>query len=133
MIDFDHFKHLNDTRGHAAGDCALQAFVRRVRPMLRTQDLLARTGGEEFMILLPDTSESAGIAAAERVRQAIEVLEVPFETMPIRCTISAGVAQLDTTSGGWEAMMRRADAAMYDAKGHGRNLVAAVCPPDRKE
>jgi diguanylate cyclase (GGDEF)-like protein len=133
MIDFDHFKHLNDTRGHAAGDCALQAFVRRVRPMLRTQDLLARTGGEEFMILLPDTSESAGIAAAERVRQAIEVLEVPFETMPIRFTISAGVAQLDTTSGGWEAMMRRADAAMYDAKGHGRNLVAAVCPPDRKE
>ena len=128
MIDFDRFKHLNDTRGHAAGDCALQAFVCCVRPMLRSQDLFARTGGEEFTILLPETPASAGIAAAERIRQAIEALETPFETGPIRFTISAGVAQLDTTSGGWEGMMRRADAAMYEAKGHGRNLVAAQLP-----
>ena len=125
IIDIDHFKHLNDKRGHAAGDCALQALVREAKPMLRNQDLFARTGGEEFTVLLPDTPASAGIAAAQRVRQAIETLEVPFETGPIKLTVSAGVAQFDPACGGWEGLMRRADAAMYEAKKHGRNSVAA--------
>lgn len=120
LIDIDHFKHLNDTRGHAAGDCALKAFVRKVKTMLRHQDLLARTGGDEFTILLPDASTAAGIAAAERIRKAIEKLEVPFETGSIRFTISAGVAQLDPAQG-WEGMVRCADAAMYEAKERGRN------------
>jgi diguanylate cyclase (GGDEF)-like protein len=101
MIDIDNFKHLNDSRGHAAGDCALQAFSREVKSMLRRPDLLARTGGDEFTILLPDTTSAAGVAAAERVRQAIEALEVPFAGGPIRFTVSAGVAQLDSALGGW--------------------------------
>jgi diguanylate cyclase (GGDEF)-like protein len=126
VLDVDHFKHLNDTRGHAAGDCCLRALVRQVKSMLRENDLLARTGGEEFTILLPETSASAGIVAAERVRQAIESLVVPFDDGPIRFTLCAGVAQFDPTQGGWEVMMRRADSAMYEAKEHGRNL---VCPP----
>jgi diguanylate cyclase (GGDEF)-like protein len=125
VIDIDNFKHLNDTRGHAAGDCALQALVREAKLTLRNQDLFARTGGEEFTVLLPDTPASAGIAAAQRVRQAIETLEVPFETGPIKLTVSAGVAQFDPACGGWEGLMRRADAAMYEAKKHGRNSVAA--------
>jgi diguanylate cyclase (GGDEF)-like protein len=125
VLDIDHFKHLNDTRGHAAGDCALQALVRQVSAMLRGNDLLARTGGEEFTILLPDTSAQAGIVAAERLRQAVEALEIAFEEEPIRLTVSAGVAQLDPSQGGWEAMMRQADTAMYEAKEHGRNSVAA--------
>lgn len=124
VIDIDNFKQLNDTRGHAAGDRALQELVSRAKSALRAQDLFARTGGEEFAILLPDTSGSAGIAAAERVRKAIEQLEVPFETGPIQMTVSAGVAQLDLENGGWEGLMRRADAAMYDAKDHGRNSVS---------
>jgi diguanylate cyclase (GGDEF)-like protein len=125
VIDIDHFKLLNDTRGHAAGDCALRALVHQVKAILRKNDLIARTGGEEFTILLPDTSAAAGELAAERVRQAVEALEVPFEDRPIRVTVSAGVAQLDPTQGTWENMMRRADSAMYQAKEHGRNSVYA--------
>jgi diguanylate cyclase (GGDEF)-like protein len=123
VIDVDHFKHLNDTLGHAAGDCALQAMVRRINTMLRKNDRIARTGGEEFTILLPDTSASAGLLAAERVRQAIEELEIAFDGKPLRFTVSAGVAQFDPALGSWEAMMRRADSAMYQAKEHGRNAV----------
>jgi diguanylate cyclase (GGDEF)-like protein len=123
VLDVDHFKHLNDTHGHAAGDCALQALVHQVKTMLRKNDQIARTGGEEFTILLPDTSAPAGILAAERVRQAVESLEVTFENKPLRFTVSAGVAQFDAGQGNWETMMRRADSAMYEAKEHGRNAV----------
>jgi diguanylate cyclase (GGDEF)-like protein len=126
VLDIDHFKHLNDTRGHAAGDAALQALVHQIKPMMRANDVLARTGGEEFTILLPNTTASAGIMAAERVRQTVEALEIPFEDEPIRFTISAGVAQLDPAQGGWEGMMRRADAAMYEAKENGRNSVRPI-------
>jgi diguanylate cyclase (GGDEF)-like protein len=128
MIDIDNFKHLNDSRGHAAGDCALQAFAREVKAILRRPDLLARTGGDEFSILLPDTPASVGKTAAERVRRAIEALEVPFETGPIKFTVSAGVAELDPAQGNWEEMMQRADEAMYEIKQHGRNSVAAQLP-----
>jgi diguanylate cyclase (GGDEF)-like protein len=126
VLDIDHFKHLNDTRGHAAGDVALQTLVNQIKPMMRANDVLARTGGEEFTILLPNTTASAGIMAAERVRQTVEALEIPFEDEPIRFTVSAGVAQLDPAQGGWEGMMRRADAAMYEAKENGRNSVRPI-------
>jgi diguanylate cyclase (GGDEF)-like protein len=128
VLDVDHFKRLNDTRGHAAGDCALQALVNEVKAMLRVNDVLARTGGEEFTILLPDTSASAGILAAERVRQAIEKLEVLFEGEILKFTVSAGVAQFDPSRETWEHMMRRADSAMYEAKEHGRNAVRPIAP-----
>jgi diguanylate cyclase (GGDEF)-like protein len=130
MIDIDHFKRLNDAWGHAAGDRALQALVRQVQTMLRSQDFFARMGGEEFTILLPDSPVSAGILTAERVRRAIEAVEIPSETAPIKFTVSAGVAQLDPAQGGWEGMMKRADAAMYKAKEHGRNAVAFQLPAD---
>ncbi|MGP8258933.1 MAG: GGDEF domain-containing protein [Acidobacteriaceae bacterium] len=123
VLDIDDFKHINDTLGHAAGDAVLQALVHQIKPMMRVNDVLARTGGEEFTILLPNTTASAGIVAAERVRQSVEALEVPFEDEIVRFTISAGVAQLDPAQGGWEGMMRRADAAMYEAKECGRNTV----------
>jgi diguanylate cyclase (GGDEF)-like protein len=123
MVDIDNFKHLNDTRGHAAGDSALQLLVRRLLCLLRQQDSLARMGGEEFAILLPDTTGDAALITAERVRRMVEELEVPFETGPVRMTVCAGVAQLDRACG-WEEMMRRADAAMYEAKRRGRNLVS---------
>jgi len=93
--------------------------------MLRANDLMARTGGEEFTVLLPDTPAATGVIAAERLRRAIEELEVPFDSKSIRFTVSAGVAQLDPGQGDWENMMRRADSAMYDAKERGRNAVRA--------
>jgi diguanylate cyclase (GGDEF)-like protein len=128
MVDIDNFKHLNDTRGHAAGDCALQLLVRRLLCLLRQQDSLARMGGEEFAILLPDTTCEAALVTAERVRRMVEELEVPFETDSVRMTVCAGVAQLDVALG-WEEMMRRADSAMYEAKRRGRNLVSARSEP----
>ncbi|HXB61226.1 MAG TPA: GGDEF domain-containing protein [Acidobacteriaceae bacterium] len=126
VMDIDEFKQINDTRGHAAGDTALRALVKQAKTMLRAQDIIARTGGEEFTILLPDTHVSAGVEVAERVRQAIEALEVPFETGPIRFTVSQGVAQFSPVQGDWENMMRRADRAMYEAKELGRNRVATL-------
>jgi diguanylate cyclase (GGDEF)-like protein len=133
VLDVDHFKRLNDTRGHAAGDCALQALVNQVKTLLRSNDLIARTGGEEFTILLPDTSAAEGILAAERVRQAIEGLNVLFENETFRFTVSAGVAQFDARQGSWETMMRRADTAMYEAKEHGRNSVWPAADSSRQE
>jgi diguanylate cyclase (GGDEF)-like protein len=127
-LDIDNFKHLNDTRGHAAGDCALQALVRCLNGSLRQQDSLARTGGEEFAILLPDATCEAALTIAERVRQAVADLEVPFETGAIRMTLCAGVAQFNPACN-WEEMMRRADGAMYAAKRRGRNRVSARPDP----
>ena len=131
MIDIDKFKHLNDTRGHAAGDCALEALSSAIREALRTCDYLARTGGEEFAILLPNTSGITGLAVAERLRQKIEALDIRFEPEPLHITISAGVTQLISGDDGWEAMMRRADAAMYTAKLRGRNQVASDLTPEQ--
>jgi len=124
MIDIDNFKHLNDSRGHAAGDRVLQAFTNHVKTILRRPDLLARMGGDEFTILLPDTPAHVGKTAAKRIKRIIEDLEVPFETRPIKFTISAGVAELDPAHGDWEEMMRRADKAMYELKQRGRNPIA---------
>jgi diguanylate cyclase (GGDEF)-like protein len=133
MIDIDHFKRLNDARGHAAGDRALRGLVCLVKTMLRSQDLFARVGGEEFTILLPDTPLSACTLTAERVRSAIEALETSCETGSIKFTVSVGVAQFDPVCADWEEMIRRADAAMYRAKEHGGNSVSveareAACP-----
>lgn len=124
VLDIDNFKVLNDTRGHAAGDRALQGMVCHIRGLLRRQDMIARTGGEEFAILLPEAVELEALAIAERVRQSVEELEVNFEGEPIKMTICAGVAQLDPSTG-WEKMMQIADSAMYEAKKHGRNLISA--------
>lgn len=118
VMDLDHFKAINDTRGHQRGDQVLVEFVIRVHALLRRPDQLGRFGGEEFVALLPETSLEEAQRVAERIRQA--------STLPIndiRCTVSIGVTTKQTQGDTVDSLIGRADAAMYQAKAKGRNRV----------
>ncbi len=117
-MDLDHFKNINDTLGHAAGDQALIDFVKRVGTLLRKQDLLGRIGGEEFVLLLPETGADEACTVAERIRACIE-----RESQSPAYTVSIGVAELQPQEATVAAILSRADAAMYRAKSWGRNRV----------
>lgn len=125
MLDIDHFKQVNDTHGHAAGDLALRALAARLQLELRAEDVLARYGGEEFVVIARELDPEQGLAFAERLRSQIQamVLELP-EGGQLKVTISVGLACLrehgDTDAKG---MVARADAALYRAKARGRNRV----------
>ncbi|NEU12284.1 diguanylate cyclase [Methylobacterium sp. BTF04] len=123
MLDLDRFKLLNDSYGHAVGDAALVAFVATCRANLRTLDIIGRTGGEEFAIVLPDTDLDTGHAVAERMRAAVAATAVPAEEGVIAMSVSIGIAQA-LAGETLESAMRRADAALYVAKRAGRNRVA---------
>jgi diguanylate cyclase (GGDEF)-like protein len=130
MLDLDHFKAINDRYGHAVGDRVLAAAADAFRIGLRTADVIARWGGEEFALLLPQTNLSGAQAVAERCRCALEQAVIPVEGGKIRVTVSIGVASL--RGGGVDspdALMRSADAALYQAKHSGRNRVVSVPPP----
>jgi diguanylate cyclase (GGDEF)-like protein len=118
MADLDHFKLLNDTHGHEAGDQALVLFARVLTETMRDEDLLCRWGGEEFTIVLPGVDVDGAIATTERVREAL-ALALMRASVP-RFTASFGVAQRDTV-GDLEDLVRRADQALYAAKEAGRN------------
>jgi diguanylate cyclase (GGDEF)-like protein len=122
-IDLDHFKSVNDTFGHAGGDATLCAIVRLLQDRLRSVDLVARTGGEEFVLLLPDTDAVSGAKVVDGLRQAVQAMRLEFEGRVITSTMSAGVTQGLSKSDSWTAMMNRADRALYAAKGSGRNCV----------
>jgi diguanylate cyclase (GGDEF)-like protein/PAS domain S-box-containing protein len=122
MIDIDHFKQVNDRFGHAAGDAVLRALVRECQATLRTIDVVARWGGEEFLLLLPSTSTAQAMIAGERVRAAIEAAATAYrDTAPIRVTVSIGAATLGDEIPA--ELIRRADTALYAAKAAGRNRV----------
>ncbi|WP_293763256.1 GGDEF domain-containing protein [uncultured Aquitalea sp.] len=124
VIDFDHFKRINDNHGHAAGDQVLQAFMRIARAHMRQQDLIGRMGGEEFAILLPGASADAARQVAERLRRAAEAQAVTVADKLLPYTLSIGVATL-LPQEGFAELYRRADRALYQAKHSGRNR---VCP-----
>ncbi|MFO0553597.1 MAG: diguanylate cyclase [Polyangiaceae bacterium] len=123
MLDIDHFKHINDTYGHAAGDRVLTAVIDRARAVLRNTDGIGRWGGEEFVVVLPHTSIQGAERACERLRSAIEALAVHDEVdQPMSVTASFGVVRRAPREPVAEAL-RRADAAMFKAKLSGRNRV----------
>lgn len=120
-IDIDHFKRINDDYGHPAGDIALREFAARCQHMLREEDLCARTGGEEFCILLPDTGIDAAHAIAERIRTDVLEHDIHAEHQQLRATASFGVTCIDVADPNFGAVFSRADRALYSAKQGGRN------------
>jgi diguanylate cyclase (GGDEF)-like protein len=123
LFDIDHFKRVNDTHGHLAGDGALRQIAGAVRPRLRAQDIFARTGGEEFGILLPEIPLEGARATAAKVRGIVEATPLKHDQEVIHCTVSLGVALL-TDEASPEALYQRADERLYEAKQAGRNRVA---------
>jgi diguanylate cyclase (GGDEF)-like protein len=123
VVDIDHFKRINDELGHAAGDKALAATVRMIHALLRGGDLIGRLGGEEFLVLMPDTDAVQARHAAERMRACVEAAPVTFEGIERPLTVSIGVAQFRAEDGGFGPLLLRADRALYVAKRAGRNQV----------
>jgi diguanylate cyclase (GGDEF)-like protein len=131
LVDIDHFKVVNDTYGHLAGDKALRAVTDSLRSQLRSYDLAGRFGGEEFVVLLPQAREMDAINVAERLRAHIAALSIPVrddaESGPyIKLTISVGVAALEGASRELTDMLAAADAALYYAKETGRNKTHVI-------
>jgi diguanylate cyclase (GGDEF)-like protein len=123
MIDLDHFKTINDTYGHAAGDEVLCRVAALSKLIFRSSDLFARWGGEEFVCLLPRTDEWGALQTAEKLRSAIEQLSIFSGERAIPVTASIGAASIDSTDRVIESALLRADNALYRAKECGRNCV----------
>jgi len=122
MIDIDHFKQINDTYGHQQGDQALLSLVNRIGKQLREVDMLGRWGGEEFIVLLPETSLELAWASAERIRLAVESAIHPLAgSLEVTLTISIGISTSKGPLDSVEQMITRADTALYLAKKQGRN------------
>ncbi len=128
LLDIDHFKPINDQHGHSTGDRALQAFTAAVRGSVRDTDVLARWGGEEFVLMLCDTRVDDGMELLDRVRSAVAQLQVLHVSDTVRFTVSAGLAQ-HVPGETIEHTLDRADQALYTAKALGRNRVAVAPSP----
>ncbi|MET1076654.1 MAG: diguanylate cyclase [Pseudomonas sp.] len=124
MFDIDHFKKVNDTYGHPAGDQVIQACAEVVREQVRDTDYAGRYGGEEFVILLPDIDSAGAGLFAERLRKRIEALLVTYEGQTIPFTVSLGVADLSLPTEQYQQLIERADQALYASKKGGRNQVS---------
>lgn len=131
MLDIDHFKKINDAHGHNAGDEVLIKIADLLKQAVRSTDMVARLGGEEFCIILANTTSKQGIKLAEKVRHAIETAIFPSQHGNIPVTMSIGVAerQLDEPINHW---LKRADQALYYAKNNGRNQVTTAALPAAK-
>lgn len=126
VLDIDHFKKINDTHGHSAGDRVLAQFADQIAQTIRVQDVFARLGGEEFGLILPDTSLSQAVETGERLRRIVEQTAVQTDNGPIRITVSLGTAIVKPGEASVEPALQRADQALYRAKHCGRNRVVAA-------
>ncbi len=124
MLDIDHFKRVNDQHGHLAGDQVLRHFVHVVRQRLRAQDFLGRYGGEEFLLLLPDTDLAGAQQLAQQLCQAVQAAPCDWQGQTIAVTVSVGIAGAGTSQqADGETLLQAADQALYRAKDKGRNRV----------
>ena len=123
MFDIDHFKAINDTYGHLAGDAVLRQLGLIVKQNVRRDDIAARVGGEEFGVILPEVAREGALVFAEKLRGAVEAAAFRFESTRIRVTVSLGVAQWEPTHKDGEELVRAADDKLYEAKRSGRNRV----------
>jgi len=123
LLDIDHFKRINDTAGHHAGDEVLRAVVAAIKATLRREDLFCRFGGEEFCLLLPDVDLAGGARVAERIRALVAALAVPFDARELCVTVSIGTAAIGPTLPSIQAALKSADLALYRAKSNGRDRV----------
>lgn len=122
MLDIDHFKKVNDTYGHLAGDFILKEVAKIIKNMIRKSDICGRFGGEEFIILLPNNKLSGAMKLAERLRQAIENYNFEFKGQKIKITVSIGITSVGINDS-FESLIQRVDEALYEAKSKGRNRV----------
>lgn len=132
LCDVDHFKRVNDERGHAVGDEVLMAIARMLGQNLRDGDVVARWGGEEFVALMPASPLDKACATAERIRAAVQATPLEVDATPLALTLSFGVAQVHGVQD-LHAAIARADKALYDAKNAGRNRVSAAQEPTPAE
>jgi diguanylate cyclase (GGDEF)-like protein len=122
MLDIDHFKQINDTRGHSVGDIVLRETASLITQTIRTSDYCARYGGEEFLLLLPHTDKRKAYNLAERLRVKLAAHTFIVDGIPLHITVSMGVSTLkNTRPKTGEALLNEADAALYEAKTRGRN------------
>lgn len=130
MLDVDHFKRINDTYGHDAGDKVLQQLSTMLIREFRTIDLVGRLGGEEFALVFPDTDIAGAFTACERLRKSVERQEIIADDNKIRLTVSIGLAALHGDSEDGASLLKQADELLYLAKGNGRNKVVFAGMPD---
>jgi two-component system, cell cycle response regulator len=129
LIDLDHFKLINDTHGHPAGDAALQQFSSAVLGIVRNEDFLCRIGGEEFALVMRGTTLEGAIAVCERLRSMVEGICFEHKDCRISITVSIGIASFDTTQhSSVEDLVKEADLRLYEAKSAGRNRIEANRP-----
>ena len=126
MVDIDYFKRVNDRFGHAAGDALLRAVSEACAAQLRASDYFGRIGGEEFVCVMPETTEDDALACAERMRAAVAGLRLETSAGTVGCTISIGIAAMHEGHADFDNLLAAADAAMYRAKSNGRNRVEVV-------
>lgn len=126
VIDLDAFKSINDTYGHDVGDDVLKSTASAIKSGLRMQDVVCRIGGDEFLAICPDTDLNAAIACGERVRLAVAAIPIEANGVPLRGSVSIGVATRDVPMSGVDALIKMADRGVYLAKNRGRNCVASV-------
>jgi diguanylate cyclase (GGDEF)-like protein len=124
LLDIDHFKSVNDTFGHQAGDWVLAQVARELQSTLRTEDVFARHGGEEFAVLLRDSTPTDAAMTGERLRAIVQASEISFGAQPLAITVSVGLGCNIPVVTDPAELVRRADSALYRAKSEGRNRIA---------